>query len=173
MEHYQELGVGPGATTAEIRASYLALARRFHPDRLSDQSPQVRADAAARMARINAAWTVLGDTARRARYDAIAFSQATATVRDASNAWMPLDPDDDVDDALLDDTPSGAPTLRKALTFLPAGLLTAGAFSVVVGAVVALVPLVAAGLVLVAGAGLAFLALPLVVLARASRADRL
>jgi molecular chaperone DnaJ len=60
--HYRTLGVPPDATTEEIRAAYRALARRHHPDR----SPH---DAGA-MARINEAYRVLGEPARRAVYDA-------------------------------------------------------------------------------------------------------
>lgn len=64
--HYEVLGVAPTATAAEIRTAYLALARRHHPDRHTGEE-RVRAER--RMQRINAAWTVLGDAARRRDYD--------------------------------------------------------------------------------------------------------
>lgn len=176
VEHYDELGVAPTATPAEIRSSYLALARRFHPDRLSEVSPAERDRAAARMARINAAWSVLSDRTRRAAYDAAwrDGEPTGATIRDPGQTWTAYDERDDfdVDPRLLDDTPTGAPTIRRGLTFLPAGLATAGAGALVVGFVIGLAPLLAVGLVLMVAAGLSFLVLPLIALANSSRADR-
>ena len=63
--HYDELGVAPTASPAEIRAAYVALARRHHPDRMGTSSDDVRARSATRMARVNAAWTVLSDPTLR------------------------------------------------------------------------------------------------------------
>lgn len=176
MEHYEELGVTPSATTAEIRTSYLALARRYHPDRLASAGPDAQAQAAVRMARINAAWTVLGDRDRRARYDASLGGADTSrhTVRDPGHDWVPYDDsDDDVDPRLLDDTPTGAPTLRRELTFLPVGLGAAGAGALLVGFVVGLGPLLGLGLLLLVASALSFLVIPLLALSRSSRADRL
>ena len=175
MEHYDELGVPPTASTAEIRASYVALARRFHPDHLGDAAPPERDAATARMARINAAWAVLSDGQRRARYDAeLGHDEPTgAMVRDPGQTWSGYDDEDDpIDPRLLDDTPTGAATLRRGLTFLPAGFATGGAGLLLLGFVVGLTPLLGAGLVLLALAGLSFLFIPLVALSRSSRADR-
>lgn len=175
MEHYEQLGVRPTASAAEIRSAYLALARRYHPDRLVDVPLPERERAAARMARINAAWAVLSDRQRRAQYDA-AHEQTTsgATVREPGRTWSPFeDGDDPVDPRLLDDTPTGAPTLHRGLTFLPAGLSVVGVAAVVIGFVVGLVPLLGLGLVLLVASGLAFLFIPLVALSRSSRADRI
>lgn len=64
MDHYQALGVPPDADREEIRTAYLRLMRRHHPDqRPDDAASGERARAA------NAAWEVLGDSARRAAYD--------------------------------------------------------------------------------------------------------
>jgi molecular chaperone DnaJ len=63
MTHYDTLGVAASASAAEIRDAYRRLARRHHPDHGGEQ------DAAA-MAGINEAYRVLGDTGRRAAYDA-------------------------------------------------------------------------------------------------------
>ena len=177
MEYYEELGVAPDATTAEIRLSYLALARRYHPDRLAGVPAEERATASARMARINAAWAVLSDRSRRAAYDATwrddSPSTGGATIRDAERSWTPFDDTEDpVDPRLLDDTPTGAPTLRRGFTFLPAGLAAAGAAALVVGFVISLGALVGLGLVLLVGAGLSFLLIPLLALFNSSRADR-
>lgn len=182
MGHYDELEVAPSATPAEIRKSYLALARRYHPDGLGAAPERDRAQAAARMARINAAWSVLSDRARRAAYDAALRGSdgddgaAGATIRDVSDTWTAhdgtFDADDDVDPRLLDDTPTGAPTLRRSVTFLPAIFATAGIVSLLVGFLIGLFPLVAVGLALLALAGLSFLLIPLLALFNASRADR-
>lgn len=62
----------PDAERHEIRVAYLRLMRDSHPDyRPSDERAADRARAA------NAAWEVLGDSARRAAYDRL------RTVRDA------------------------------------------------------------------------------------------
>jgi hypothetical protein len=60
--HYNTLGVHPRATAEEIRAAYRRAARDAHPDRHGDAS-------SAQMATVNEAWSVLGDPARRHRYD--------------------------------------------------------------------------------------------------------
>ena len=174
MDHYEELGVSPGASTTEIRASYLALARRFHPDGLASATPADRATAAARMARVNAAWTVLGDTERRARYDASLDLPATssATVRDVGDTWTPFEDDDDIDPRLLDDTPTGTP-MRRELTFLPALFAASGLLLLIVGFVIGFGPMLGIGLILLVCSGLSFLVVPLIELARSSRADRL
>ncbi|MEY2403076.1 MAG: molecular chaperone DnaJ [Acidimicrobiaceae bacterium] len=60
MTHYDVLGVAVSASRADIHAAYLALARRHHPDAGGDEVA---------MRRVNQAWAVLSDTARRRRYD--------------------------------------------------------------------------------------------------------
>lgn len=172
--HYDELGVAPTATAAEIRAAYVALAREHHPDRLGDRADVVRVDSAARMARVNAAWTVLSDPARRAAYDAQhgVDGPPTSFVRDPGRDFRPFDDGDHVDPRLLDDTPTGAPTLPRALAFVPVGLGAVGAGAVVLGALLGLGGLLIGGFVLLALSGLSFLALPFVALINASRAER-
>ncbi len=61
--YYDRLGVAPTATAADIRSAYRDLARELHPDH-ANGSPS------ARMVAVNEAWSVLGDPARRADYDA-------------------------------------------------------------------------------------------------------
>lgn len=67
--HYDVLGVHPLAMPDEVRAAHRRLARHFHPDRHATGNPAVVALAHDVMARINAAWTELGDDDRRAAYD--------------------------------------------------------------------------------------------------------
>lgn len=65
-DHYETLGVSPGARTGEIRAAYLRVMRANHPDhRPGDPAAAVRARQA------NAAWHVLGDRSRRSAYDRV------------------------------------------------------------------------------------------------------
>ena len=62
---YVVLGVLPDAEDVVIKAAYRALAQRYHPDRWVGDA----AEAHQRMTRINEAYEVLGDKARRATYD--------------------------------------------------------------------------------------------------------
>lgn len=57
---YRILQVDPGANQLVIQAAYRVLARIFHPDVEGDDE---------QMKRLNAAWAVLGDPAKRAAYD--------------------------------------------------------------------------------------------------------
>jgi curved DNA-binding protein CbpA len=66
---YQVLGAAPEASDAQLRQSYLSLARRLHPDRYVSASPAERSLADRRMREVNAAWEVLGRSDRRAAYD--------------------------------------------------------------------------------------------------------
>ena len=64
--YYRILDVALAADQAEIKHAYRVLAKRYHPDRVPrERRPWARAQ----MARINAAYEVLGDPARRAAYD--------------------------------------------------------------------------------------------------------
>jgi len=61
---YEILEVSPTARPAVIRAAYRCLAQEYHPDRNPGN-----AEAAARMALINHAYSVLIDPLQRVRYD--------------------------------------------------------------------------------------------------------
>ncbi|HEX7168225.1 MAG TPA: DnaJ domain-containing protein, partial [Acidimicrobiales bacterium] len=67
--HYDVLGVPKDATLAEIKRAYLRQARLYHPDNHAASVPVVRDEAERSMQRLNAAWTLLQDPARRRRYD--------------------------------------------------------------------------------------------------------
>jgi DnaJ-class molecular chaperone len=61
---YSVLGVARGASEAEIKKAYRTLAKELHPDRNSD-NPK----AAERFAQVTAAYDLLGDKDKRARFD--------------------------------------------------------------------------------------------------------
>ncbi|HLZ26319.1 MAG TPA: J domain-containing protein [Chloroflexota bacterium] len=63
-DYYQLLGVAPGASVDEIQAAYRRLAKAVHPDLNSGSTA-----AAARMAQVNVAKSVLLDPETRASYD--------------------------------------------------------------------------------------------------------
>lgn len=74
LDAYRELGVSPGASAETIRQAYLALVRRYHPDR----APTGRAaEYEERMKRINTAYELLRDPESRQRYDQLRAPQAT------------------------------------------------------------------------------------------------
>jgi curved DNA-binding protein CbpA len=64
LDPYTTLGIAPGASRDEAGRAHRRLAKAFHPD--VNPGPA----AADRMRRINEAWRILSDPARRARYDA-------------------------------------------------------------------------------------------------------
>ena len=77
LDAYKVLQVDPQADDEVIQAAYRRLARKHHPDLSSD------AEAAARMAALNAAWALIGKPAARAAYDRerAALAAATTTPR--------------------------------------------------------------------------------------------
>ena len=64
MDLYQRLGVQRGASEAEIKKAYRSLAKQLHPDRNKDNP-----NAAKRFSEVTAAYDLLSDKDKRARYD--------------------------------------------------------------------------------------------------------
>lgn len=80
MNHYERLGVGRDASTAEVRAAYRRLAQELHPDHGRPTRHE--------MAELNVAYTILRDAARRASYD--------RTLTDIDRDASPVAPRQDV-----------------------------------------------------------------------------
>ena len=110
--HYETLGVAEGAPPDDVRRAYLDLARRLHPDRWSDASPQERASAERRMQEINEAWRVLGNAGRRLAYDSTRRRHA------APSNGVPF-PSGDL---FVDDGPP-PDLVTRIIRFLPWGLV--------------------------------------------------
>lgn len=73
--HHEVLGVAPSADAAAVRRAYRRAAAACHPDRLSGaavtvDTPADKERAAATFLRVQQAYDVLGDGARRAHYEA-------------------------------------------------------------------------------------------------------
>ena len=62
-DYYSSLGVAKTASQKEIKAAYRKLARKHHPDVNQDKSSD------GRFKEINEAYEVLGDPAKRKKYD--------------------------------------------------------------------------------------------------------
>jgi curved DNA-binding protein CbpA len=86
---YAILGVLPDAEQEVIRAVYLALAKKYHPDSSGN------ADGAEKLKEINAAYEVLSDPAKRKAYD--------ATRPEDKDATGDYEPDIDDEDLSVDD----------------------------------------------------------------------
>jgi curved DNA-binding protein CbpA len=69
VSHYDVLGASRDADAEQLRRAFVALARRYHPDRHIGADATTRRDAERRMREITEAWAVLGDPERRRRYD--------------------------------------------------------------------------------------------------------
>jgi curved DNA-binding protein CbpA len=79
-DYYQVLGVQPGADSEEIQSAYRRLAKEYHPDLHADS-----AFAAARMARVNVAKSVLLDRDTRATYDQLRAGRRRSATRLAAD----------------------------------------------------------------------------------------
>lgn len=123
--HYELLGVDPGADAEEIQRAYRLLARRHHPD-VAPAGDQ------ATMAAINDAWAVLSDPVRRRHYDASLARREPPPPGAPPGApdWEPLEYDDeDFEPEDLSDEPY-APVERR-----PSDLLVMTPVLLVVAAV--------------------------------------
>ncbi len=65
-DYYQALGVAKNASAADIKKAYRRLAQQFHPD-----ANPGNAEAESRFKEVSAAYDVLGDEDKRARYDEV------------------------------------------------------------------------------------------------------
>ncbi|HUW03633.1 MAG TPA: J domain-containing protein [Acidimicrobiales bacterium] len=161
MSHYEVLGVDRSADPATVRSAYLSLARRHHPDSGDGGD-------AGRMAEVNAAWAVLGDTQKRAAYDDTLGP--VVTERPEPPPWRPYDDSDDPEPMPAEDVVAVTPA-RSAMTLAPAILFAVAVASFAVGLVVDLAPVLAFGLVALVAAGVSFVLVPVVSMFESMRDD--
>jgi curved DNA-binding protein CbpA len=66
--HFEVLGLRGGASAAECKSAFFALAKRYHPDRFAGEPEEIRALAADVFARISVAHEMLSDPTQRQQY---------------------------------------------------------------------------------------------------------
>ena len=89
--HYQVLGVGRSANRTEIRAAFVNLSKRYHPD----SNPQQKSDSDTRaFVAVSEAYRILSSPKRRAEYDhQLAVAEAyKESVYDGSGVWQARQP---------------------------------------------------------------------------------
>lgn len=88
IDAYAVLGVAATAADAEVKAAYRRLAALHHPDVVASAE---RAAATARMQRINVAYGLVAEPARRREYDRLwAVRRSRAAVDDFDEMWTTL-----------------------------------------------------------------------------------
>ena len=80
-DHYAALGLAPYAEHSAVRAAYLELMRRYHPDMNSS------AEAAARAREVTAAYEVLGNPDSRTDYDLARAHAHASMAGQKSSGW--------------------------------------------------------------------------------------
>ncbi len=93
MKYYTVLDLSPDATAEQIKTAYRILVQLHHPDRLQQANDGVRQYAEDKLKRINEAYTVLSDPARRAKYDATLRTPMPRVPADGYGYATPADDD--------------------------------------------------------------------------------
>ena len=167
-KHYEVLEVDPAASMAEIRRSYLRLARSSHPD-FHHESDQARISAEEQMRKINEAWAVLSDIDARSSYDRErlggqprAPSHAGSHGRvDEPDPWKPFDSGPVADFDERDDRAITSSALPGWLKTIPALGIIFGLASSMIGGLIGVGPITKLGLIVMLLSVLLFAAAPL------------
>ncbi len=166
MDHYEALEADPTENEAELRRRYLSLARRYHPDQLTMAPEATRREAEEKMRSVNDAWAVLGDKARRLRYDQTLFE---TNIETAQAEWKPFD-DTDVPEYEEPLVP-GRARPPKWMTAAPPLLVGSGVVMSVLGGILGAAVL-ALGLALIVAGGVSFVLAPVAVMVMSARSEK-
>jgi len=90
---YMILGLPMNATNGQIKSSYMRYARKFHPDRFSHISDDLKRKAEDEMARKNRAKDILLDQGKRAILDRMIRENETRMIREMAIYGHKLNPD--------------------------------------------------------------------------------
>lgn len=86
FDPYAVLGLSRDASPLQVARAHRRLAKRYHPD-LHPEAEASLPDAAARMRRINEAWQILSDRARRLAYDDAHPAAGTPSAGPSGGHW--------------------------------------------------------------------------------------
>ncbi|CAN6451488.1 unnamed protein product [Victoria cruziana] len=75
-DYYDELGLGPNASSEEIRSAYRKQAMRWHPDKWRRVTPELAEEAKKKFQKIQEAYSVLSDGRKRKLYNAGVFDSS-------------------------------------------------------------------------------------------------
>ncbi|KAK9369266.1 hypothetical protein V1509DRAFT_577116 [Lipomyces kononenkoae] len=85
--HYDALNLHPTATTAEIKARFYALSKKYHPDRLVSCPEGERRHARQRFQAVSEAYSILANPKRRAEYDVTIRGSMSSGASDSHNPY--------------------------------------------------------------------------------------
>ena len=68
-DYYEVLGVSKQADQTEIKTAYRTLAKKYHPDKYRNRSPEELKEAEEKFKEASEAFEVLSNDEKRARYD--------------------------------------------------------------------------------------------------------
>jgi curved DNA-binding protein CbpA len=69
LDYYRLLGIGSGAGAGDVKKAFYAIAAKFHPDRNRSADPKVQQSLYEIFKRLNEAYRVLSDPAKRKTYN--------------------------------------------------------------------------------------------------------
>ncbi len=166
MDHYEALDADPTESEAELRRRYLSLARKYHPDQLVSASEAAKNEAGERMREVNEAWAVLGDKARRLRYDQTLFE---SNIEEAKEDWKPFD--DSYEPEYEEPIVPGRAKPPKWMTAGPPLLVAAGVVTAGVGGILGAGVLVL-GLAMILIGAISFVLAPVAVMVMSAQSEK-
>ncbi len=166
MDHYKALEADPTESESALRRRYLSLARKYHPDQLVSESDAAKEEAGERMRAVNEAWAVLGDKARRLRYDQTLFE---SNIETAKEEWRPFD--DSYVPEYEEPVMPGRARPPKWMTVAPPLFIVSGAVITVIGGILG-GAVFAFGLILILLGAISFVLAPVAVMVMSARSER-
>jgi curved DNA-binding protein CbpA len=87
---YERLGVAPGSATEPIKAAYLQLAKRFHPDRAAGPLATLQGELQSLFAALKEAYESIATAPARAQYDATLKGARTSTRKEDASVALKM-----------------------------------------------------------------------------------